>query len=499
MRSLPLLLLLGCPVSTPTDTGSGGDTGGHDTDTGSTDTGDTGGGGDLPPGAPEVAINPSTPGDASTLRAVIVTEAADPDGDAVTYRYEWLADGVVVAGETNDFVVSDLTSDGQVWTLNVYATDGTLEGPAGTASATVAELPPVAPTIHIDPSAPASGDDLTLVFDTPASDPNGDTLDQTIEWYENGTHNTSWDNRTTIDGMYVDGGDTFRAVVTVTDNHSEPLTVEASVTVPNTAPEITSVTISPTDPADGDDLTCAARAKDADGGSLATAYTWYRDGVAATDVGDTNTVAAAVTVVGEQWECEVTVSDGIDTATMMSSPVEIRAPSGYRVTARYDVTVTTDSSTGEASGTGTSEFSIYTADSSGVTNQCDIYWSLVAATDKRFCRGCTYSFDTDYTYDAASSSTTTGCSNMATDSGGSITFESRSTSLDGVIDDAYYSRTSYGYTYSSGPMELNESGSGGYSYSYAGYTFGQSYSVTSGVDAAGNVTLTAYSTEYRYY
>ena len=37
---------------------------------------------------------------------------------------------VIVDGETNDYIVSDLTAEGEVWTLNVYASDGTLDGVA---------------------------------------------------------------------------------------------------------------------------------------------------------------------------------------------------------------------------------------------------------------------------------------------------------------------------------------------------------------------------------
>lgn len=491
MRHLPLLLLLGCPVAT--DTGTSTDT---DLDTSGGDTGaDTGDSGSLngAPGAPTVSITPATPGDDTTLRASMDVGAVDPDGDALTYRYEWLQNGTVVAGETNDFVVSEATTLGDVWTLNVYASDGELEGPAGTASATIADLPPVAPTIHLDPVAPVSGDGLTLVFDTPANDPNGDTLDQTIVWSENGTHNSSWDGRTTIDGVYVDGGDTFQVVVTVTDNDSEPISVEASVTVPNSAPEITAVEISPTTPKDNNDLTCKVTAKDPDGGKVTKTYLWYRDGVAATEVGDTDTVTADFTTVGEQWECEATVSDGTTSTTAMSAAVEIAAPSGFRVTSRVDMTVTTDSA-GAHAGTGTAEWVLF-SNTGSVSNQCDIYWSLVATEDKTVCRGCDYSFDADYTYDAAASTTVTGCADMSKDSTGSAAYDSRMGRFVAELDDPGYS----GYYSTVVGLSMDVTGSGGYSWGYYGYYVGEYYSVVQGLDAAGNLTISAYHTNYRYY
>ncbi|GDX78204.1 hypothetical protein LBMAG42_00150 [Deltaproteobacteria bacterium] len=493
MRTLPLLLLLACPVDT--DTADKDTSTGHgDTDSGAdTDTGDTGSGNNTAPTAPVVAITPASPSDTATLRATITADATDAEADPITYRYEWLQNGAVQADLTGDYVIGDRTVEGDTWTLNVYPSDGKAEGAAGTSMATVGNIVPTAPVIHLDPAAPVGGDDLTLVFDTPADDANGDVLTQNIEWYQDGARNSSWDGKSSIDGVYVDGGETFRVVVTVSDGASDPVVVEASVTVTNTPPEITSVAISPTDPSDDDDLTCTARSSDADGGTPTTAYTWYRDGLEATEVGDSRTVAADLTTIGEQWECLVEVSDGFDVVTMTSAAVTIAAPTGYRVTASMEVTVTEDTA-GTATATGTAEWDIY---SSGryTANDCDILWSLIASENSS-CRGCTYSFGADYTYDSASSSTVTGCASMPMDSVGDISFDMRSYKFNGTLDSPYYSL--YGY-YGRPGLQLLEYGSGGYSSSYYGYTRGSYYSVTQTTDAYGNTVLNAYSTRYMYY
>ncbi len=44
-----------------------------------------------------IAIDPATPDDADDLACVTVTEAIDPNGDAVTYRYAWTVDGADAA------------------------------------------------------------------------------------------------------------------------------------------------------------------------------------------------------------------------------------------------------------------------------------------------------------------------------------------------------------------------------------------------------------------
>ena len=495
---LPLSLSLACTPAADSgdakDTGSGG--GDSGTDSG-TDSGDSGVA-DQAPTAPVVSISPSAPSDSSTLRAMIDTDATDPDGDHLTYRYEWTQNGTLRTDLTSDYVVGDLTTEGDVWGLNVYATDGTLEGPAGSATATVANLGPTAPVLHIDPAAPVGGDTLTLVFDTSATDPNGDALGQTIVWYENGAHNLSWDGLTTIDGVYVDGGESFRAVVTVTDGVADPVTAEASVTVANTAPEITSVAIDPSDPKDDDDLSCQVKAKDPDGGTLTYTYAWTRDGVAAADVGDNDTVTSDLTTIGEVWTCEVTVSDGFDAVTDISADTTIRGAYGYRTIATVDLDITTDTG-GDYSGTGTAEWDVYSEGSRYASNDCDIVWSFLATEDTH-CRGCTYSFSADYTYDAGASSVVTGCSGMPVDSSGTMTFDSRSSLFTAEVSDASYSRYgSYYYYYYTSTPSMSARGTGGRTSTYGSYTFSNYYAVTETTDTAGNVKLTAWTDEYEYY
>ncbi len=497
MRALPLsmlLVLLACDGATDTDTGGGGDTDDTSGDSDTTDTSDTSSD-NTAPGAPVVAIDPAAPNDASDLKVTIVTEAIDAEADPVSYRYVWSQNGTERADLSTRTVPAAETAEADIWAVSVFATDGKLEGPAGTSTATVGNMPPTAPVIHLDPAAPVSGDDLTLVFDTPANDGNGDVITQTIVWYFNGARNVSWDDKTTVDGVYVDGGESFRAVVTVTDGYSDPLVVEASVTVANTVPELTSVTITPTDPVDADDLLCTPRGTDPDGSTLTYTYTWYRDGIEATDIGNDDTVPDTATTIGELWECEVEASDGFATVTLTSDAAEISLPSGYRITTNVELTVTEDTA-GAYSATGTIDFDLYSGGGRYTDNDCFAVWSILAAEDTH-CRGCTYTFEGEYTYDATLSSIITGCSSIANDSVGDIDYDSRSSVFDVALDDATFETYAY-YGYSN-PVRFYERGSGGYASTYYGYTRGNYYSVVETADAYGNTVLTGYSTEYMYY
>ena len=496
MRALPVsfLLLLACDGGTDTDTGGSGDTDtSGDTGTDTSDTSDTSGA-NTAPGAPVVAIDPAAPSDGADLKATIVTDAVDAEADPVSYRYVWSQNGVERPELDTRTVAAAETADAAIWAVSVFATDGKLEGPAGTSTATVGNMPPTAPVIHFDPAAPVSGDELTLVFDTPANDGNGDVITQTIVWYFDGARNISWDDKTSVAGVYVDGGETFRAVVTVTDGYSDPITVEASVTVANTVPELTSVTITPTDPSDADDLLCTPRGSDPDGGTLSYTYTWYRDGIEATDIGNDDTVPDTATITGEQWECEVEASDGFATVTLLSDATEIMPPVGYRITTNIELTVTTDTA-GDYSATGTVNWDIFMSGGYYTDNDCYAVWSILAAQDTH-CSGCTYSFDGAYTYDTALSSIVTGCTNIANDSAGDLDFDTRSSQLRMAIDDATFQRY---YLSSYYEVSFDERGTGGRGGYYYGRTYGDFYSVVETADAYGNTVLTGYSTYYSYY
>ncbi|MDP2314768.1 MAG: hypothetical protein Q8P41_17825 [Pseudomonadota bacterium] len=199
-----------------------------DTDTDSDDTGEPPV--NQPPGAVEIAITPTAPAPGADFSVVIVTPAVDPDGDPVTYTYAWTVDGVA-AGVDSPTVPGASALELQTWAVTVTPTDGTDPGPAATASVVVGNGPPSAPGLTITPSDPVEGDDLTLVIDPVAVDPDGDPLTVTITWYDSGSYVPQHDGLTVIAGRYVDNDETFRAVVSVTDGFHEPVVAEASVLV----------------------------------------------------------------------------------------------------------------------------------------------------------------------------------------------------------------------------------------------------------------------------
>lgn len=135
-----------CPGGGSADdeaTAPGTDSAGTDTDAAPTTSdaptssgGTTGTPGNDPPGAPTVVITPTDPNRTDALTCEITGEAVDPDGDAVTYTFAWTRDGVD-AGIADATVPAGQLEIGEVWECTATPSDGTDEGPAGTAQATI--------------------------------------------------------------------------------------------------------------------------------------------------------------------------------------------------------------------------------------------------------------------------------------------------------------------------------------------------------------------------
>lgn len=64
------------------------------------------------------------------LKAHIIREADDPDGDTIQYRYSWFQNSNHLADLTSDTVPAARTSRGDTWMVEVVPHDGSEDGPA---------------------------------------------------------------------------------------------------------------------------------------------------------------------------------------------------------------------------------------------------------------------------------------------------------------------------------------------------------------------------------
>jgi hypothetical protein len=182
--------------------------------------------------------------------------------------------------------------------------------------------------------------------------------------------------------------------------HSEP--------PPNTAPEIRSVTLSPSEPGMNDSITVTVDATDADGDSLSYSYSWILNGQASS-APDRDTLSSGNHVPGDKVSVQVTVSDGRDQVSSGSSEVVVGGPSFVRMVHRVNMEVDSD----YTAGTGSWSFSLYSEGKLLGHLDCSPYYEL-SSTGTSNCPSCDFNFSMRASLDSSLSSYVTGCDEIST-------------------------------------------------------------------------------------
>jgi len=215
--------------------------------------------------------------------------ATDGDNDPVTFAFTWKVNGVVsrtFSGpsrtDTFDLGVVGNGDRGDTVTVEVSASDGTLQSfGSARANAVVANSAPTV-GVALDSATPTTGDVVTAIAG--GQDPDHDALAYTFTWIVNGTvrRTTVGVNASDSFDLAVPGngdrGDTVRVEVTVSDGSLESGPASANVTVVN-APPLAGVALTPAAPTTNALVSAAANASDADGDQLRYSFTWRVNGL----------------------------------------------------------------------------------------------------------------------------------------------------------------------------------------------------------------------------
>jgi hypothetical protein len=183
-----------------------------------------------PPSAPEVAISPAEPVDDDDLELTVVTRSKDVDGDSVSYRYVWFKNGVEVPGlETS--VPADQTATDDVWSVEVYANDGSADSLPGTAEVTIGgkNATPVISSVSITPDIPNANNSLQAVVS--GTDPDGDAIVWSYAWFANGVEVTEAGNTDKLEIRYHTPGDHIYVTVTASDGRASSSMSSAEVQI----------------------------------------------------------------------------------------------------------------------------------------------------------------------------------------------------------------------------------------------------------------------------
>ena len=183
--------------------------------------------------------------------------------------------------------------------------------------------PPSINSLLITPATASTTDPLvaTYVFDDVDGDAESGT---TFEWFVNGAPNPGTVGKT-LPSQHTAKGDEWHVIVTPSDGTSFGADVTSNVvTITNSAPTLSSVSIGISNPSTTDDLPVVNTSSDADAmDTLTYEHRWYLDGTHQTSLDGQSLLPSLATRDGDSWEVEMRVSDGTDTSAWMKSSAVI--------------------------------------------------------------------------------------------------------------------------------------------------------------------------------
>jgi hypothetical protein len=252
--------------------------------------------------------------------------SSDADNDTLTYS--WLLDGIEQSTSQNWTYTTDYTSAGtHNVTLIVYDNELATAQQQWTVIVHNVNRPPEASNLTVSPANPTTIDDLVAnyTYYDPDNEPENGTE---IRWYKNGELQPLLNDKLTVPANQTNKGETWFFTVRPSDGKDfGDLQISPAVTIQNSSPSITGVTITP-NPANAT-VTLTANPLspyDADGDNITFTYQWqkYENGTWTNIEGATNqTLGPESFVQGDQIQVICTPYDGQNYGTPQTDIITI--------------------------------------------------------------------------------------------------------------------------------------------------------------------------------
>ena len=256
-----------------------------------------------------VEISPAAPVYGDTL-ACSWTAFIDADSDPDVSTVEWYVDGASVGTGTT---LSTGFRGGQDVMCSVTPYDGIEAGSPVDATVTISNTAPSFTGASITPD-PARTEDTLTCSGLGYTDVDLDTDMSVPEWTINGV--AAGSGITLTGGFSID--DVVSCILTPTDGEDSGTPVDTSITISNTQPTISSVSITPGTADHSTTLSCGWDGYyDADGHPDASTVEWVLSG--GSIIGTGTSLSGAFTG-GDTLTCRVTPFDGFDAGTPVTSP-----------------------------------------------------------------------------------------------------------------------------------------------------------------------------------
>ncbi|HEX8441671.1 PKD domain-containing protein [Archangium sp.] len=274
------------------------------------------------PTATDVRITPEPPRKADPLTASYTYSDPDNQGEASS-KIRWFKNGAAQPTYDNlNKVPAGAATKGDKWSFTVQPCDTTLVcGPTQTSPvATVANTAPVATSPTVSPAAAKASDALTASYTY--SDADGDLQSGSeIRWFKNGVEQTTLADQTTVAFTNIAKGQNWYYILRPKDGTDFGAAVTSTtVTIANTPPTATLVSISPSGPRVTESLTAVYTYSDVDKDAQSgTTVKWFRNNTEDTTLRNALSVPPSKLGKGQAWKFTVTPSDGTASGTEVTS------------------------------------------------------------------------------------------------------------------------------------------------------------------------------------
>jgi hypothetical protein len=211
-----------------------------------------------PPLVTSVNIVPQSPNKESELDISIRSQ--DPDGDPVTYYYQWMRNDEEIVGENKSILKSGNFKKGDLIQVKVTPSDGKVEGsPFLSAPVKILNSPPVIQEVRIEPKMAYANDHLKVHIKS--VDIDGDSIYYTYRWEKNGVVLTEEKTEVLEKGRF-NKGDSIAVTVMPDDRESQGSSKRSEpIMILNSPPIIVS---SPPTAVEGNDYIYQVNAYDPD-------------------------------------------------------------------------------------------------------------------------------------------------------------------------------------------------------------------------------------------
>jgi alpha-tubulin suppressor-like RCC1 family protein len=215
----------------------------------------------------------------SILTAAPAGYSDDDQEGPSSYQYTWYVNGTAVKVGADDWLNGDSFDKGNTVYVAVRAYDGQAYSPAVNSSAiTVLNSAPTLSQVLIPTNTPYYTNSSIGVLKYDFYDKDGDSTEiYTYQWFVDDAEVTG-ETTDTLDGAHFNKGQDVYVVITPSDGTSQGSAYTSNtVTIANSLPTVTSVSIGTGPYYTNDTITGTASATDLDGDTITYDYFWYVD------------------------------------------------------------------------------------------------------------------------------------------------------------------------------------------------------------------------------